>query len=170
MHALIVGEQGVGKSTLIARVRQGLSRTEAGLETVREAALAGDRGAPVYIYRVGEPRSRSDRNLAAYVRQGGREVFPRVFDRFAGFLEEDAPKGSLIVLDELGFLESASPRFCDAVLRVLDGPVPVIAAVKPADTPFLRAVRGHRNGRVFRIDRENRDALAETVLAFLREQ
>ena len=41
---------------------------------------------------------------------------------------------------------------------------PVLAAVKPKDTPFLRAVRGHENAELVFIDEQNRDALLEKLL------
>ena len=51
-----------------------------------------------------------------------------------------------------------------AVIRALDGDMPVLAAVKPKDTPFLRAVRGHENAELVFIDEQNRDALLEKLL------
>ncbi len=167
-HALIVGEQGVGKSTVIARVRRELSLPEAGIETVREEALAEARGKPVYIYRMGFPRTRSLENLAAFVGPGGRKSFPETFDRFADCLREDAQNCGLIVLDELGFLESDAAEFTRAVLDLLDGDVPILAAVKPKDTSFLTAVRRHPKAWAFHIDERNRDALPAQVLAFFR--
>ena len=38
------------------------------------------------------------------------------------------------------------------------------AAVKPKYTPFLRAVRGHKNAELVFIDEQNRDALFEKLL------
>jgi nucleoside-triphosphatase len=170
VHALIVGEQGVGKSTLIARVRKELGLREAGVETVREVSMTEERGAPVFLYRVGSPRTKGPDNLAAYVKPGGKTSFPQVFDRSAPLLKQDTGDAELIVLDELGFLEPQSPVFCRTVLDILDGNTPVIAAVKPMDTPFLCAVRSHQNARIFTIDETNRDALAGEVFAFLRQQ
>ena len=169
-HVLIVGEQGVGKSTVIARVRRALDLPEAGFETVREPETADERGTPVRIYRVGRPRIRTEENVVAFVGPGGRTAFPETFDRYAAFLREDTRNCGLIVLDELGFLEADAADFCRTVLALLDGDVPVLAAVKPKDTPFLSEVRNHPKGKRFHIDEGNRDALAEEVLAFLRLQ
>lgn len=55
-------------------------------------------------------------------------------------------------MDELGFLENDAKVFQSAVLCALDGDTPVLAAVKPKDTPFLRAVRGHENAELVFID------------------
>ncbi len=169
-HALIVGEQGVGKSTLIASVRRELAVPEAGIETVREAGLADERGAPIYIYRVGSLRRQGPENLVARVGNEGKTSYPEVFDRYAGYLKEDISHCSLIILDELGFLESDAAAFCGTVLDLLDGDIPVLAAVKPKDTPFLLAVRHHPKAEIFTIDESNRDVLAKQVLAFLRGQ
>ena len=50
MHALIVGDRGVGKSTLIRRVLQELNRQVFGFETKKEEALEDSlRGCPIYI-------------------------------------------------------------------------------------------------------------------------
>ena len=66
--------------------------------------------------------------------------------------------------------EAKSEAFCQAVLYLLDGKNPVIAAVKSKDIAFLNAVRAHPNVRCFFITSENRDALYEEVLEFMRLQ
>ena len=61
--------------------------------------------------------------------------------------------------------------FQQAVLEALDGPIPVLAAVKSLrNVPFLDRIRESRDSDLYRIDRENRDALAETLLREIRER
>ena len=75
------------------------------------------------------------------------------------------PEDDMIdLMDELGFLENDARVFQSTVLRALDSETPVLAAVKPKDTPFLRAVRGHENAELVFIDEQNRDALLEKLL------
>lgn len=45
------------------------------------------------------------------------------------------------VIDELGYLESSCPEFCDAVFRLFDKKQ-VIAVLRSQSTPFLDALRG----------------------------
>ena len=47
------------------------------------------------------------------------------------------------------------------MLAALVGSTPVLAAVKPKDTDFLRRVRQHPHGEVFYLTPENRDTLYE---------
>ena len=134
-HLLICGERGVGKSTLIRRLLEHSTREVGGFVTKR---------------------------LPCDSRSSIRH--PEVFDGLGAQLIESAPEGGIILMDELGFLENDAKVFQSAVLCALDGDMPVLAAVKPKDTPFLRAVRGHENAELVFIDEQNRDALLEKLL------
>ena len=171
MHALIVGDRGVGKSTLIHRVLAELNRPVFGFETKKEEQLEDPlRGCPIYIYDAGQPHVQTPENLIGYHKEAGAAAITAAFDRYAPRLLKIVPEGCVVELDEIGFLEAKSETFCRAVMRLLDGNAPVIAAVKNREIPFLEAVRSHKNARCFYITPENRDALYEEVLAFLRKQ
>ena len=171
MHALIVGERGVGKSTLIRRVLNELNRPVFGFETKKEEALEDPlRGCPIYIYDAGKPHSRTEENRIGYHREQDIASITLAFDRYSRKLLEPVPDDAVVELDEIGFLEAKSEAFCRAVLRLLDGGSPVIAAVKNREHPFLEAVRSHPNARCFLITEENRDTLYEEVLAFMKHQ
>ena len=169
-HALIVGAQGVGKSTLIKRVLRELMLPVTGYETKKEDSLADPAlGTPVYIYPAGTEHIQSPERLLGYRACKHPMTFTEAFDRFADKLNAGTDTG-IVVLDEIGFMESGAESFRAAILKKLDGDVPVIAAVKNVDTPFLCEVREHPKCRCFYIDEENRDALFPQVLAFLQKQ
>lgn len=171
MHTLIVGERGVGKSTLIRRVLAELECPVVGFETKKETSLATEeKGSPVYIYDAGRPHTHTEENLLGWCKNKRFDSRVEVFDRYAPKLRAPIPAGSIVLLDELGFMESQAEEFCAAVMELLDGDVPVIAAVKYKDTPFLQAVRSHPKAKCFWIDKENRDALYEEVLPFAKQQ
>ena len=169
-HVLIVGAQGVGKSTLIGKVLRELALPVSGYETKKEDGLSDPvLGTPVYIYPAGKEHVPSADRLLGYRACRNPVTYSEAFDRFADRLNEEEDSG-IVVLDEIGFMESCAERFRSAIMKKLDGDVPVIAAVKNVDTPFLCEVRAHPKCRCFFIDRENRDALCEQVLAFFREE
>ena len=171
MHALIVGDRGVGKSTLIRRVLKELNRPVFGFETKKEEALEDPlRGCPIYIYDAGKPHCQTAENFIGYHRETDFGTFTAAFDRYAPKLLEVVPADAVVELDEIGFLEANAENFCNSVLHLLDGRNPVIAAVKNREHPFLDAVRNHPNARCFYITAENRDALYEEVLAFMKQQ
>ena len=171
MHALIVGDRGVGKSTLIHRVLKELNRPVFGFETKKEEQLEDPiRGCPIYIYDAGKPHFQTTNNLIGYHKERDMPAIAAAFDRYAPRLLEPVPKKAVVELDEIGFLEAKSDDFCRAVLHLLDGDRPVIAAVKNREHPFLDAVRNHPKARCFYITAENRNALYEDVLTFIKLQ
>ena len=171
MHALIVGDRGVGKSTLIHRVLNELNRPVSGFETKKEEQLEDPlRGCPIYIYDAGQPHVQTPENLIGYHKERDIPAITAAFDRYAPRLLELVPKNAVVELDEIGFLEAKSDAFCQAVLHLLEGKNPVIAAVKNREHPFLDAVRSHPNARCFYITVENRDTLYEEVLIFMKQQ
>ena len=161
-HILIVGRNGVGKSTLIRALLEMIPTQVHGVITKKEAPQP-DGFCPVYIHAYGTPKQYGSENLVGLCRQGNSIAFPEAFDRFAA--SGVFPKGGVVVFDELGFLESGALRFTEAVLKTLDQTPLVIAAVRNKETPFLDAVRSHPRADVYRIDSENRDRLRETLLS-----
>lgn len=170
MHTLIVGARQVGKSTLIARVLREIGRPVFGFETKKEDALEDAQlGSPIYIYPAGEAHEQRADNLVGYCKDRRPLTNVEVFDRWAQRIA-CPPQGCMVLLDELGFMESSSEAFCSAVMALLDGDVPVIAAVKHNRTPFLDAVRSHKNCRCFHITPDNREECFAQALAFMRAQ
>lgn len=171
MHALIVGPRGVGKSTLIRRVLEELDRPVFGFETKKEEQLEDPlRGCPIYIYDAGKPHCRTAENFIGYHADTDPHVFTAAFDRYAPKLMAHVPEAAVVELDEIGFLEANSEAFCRAVLHLMDGDRPVIAAVKNRDIPFLNRIRAHPKAQCFSITPENRDPLYEEVLRFMKQQ
>ena len=171
MHALIVGANGTGKTTLIHRVLQTLLRPVSGFETVKEDVLAdGIHGSPIHIYEIGNPHHPSPENLVGYCRDKKAVPICDGFERFAGQFSPQIVSGSIIVMDEIGFLESQSPLFCQMILSLLDGSIPIIAAVRDKDRPFLNTVRSHPQAHCFFLTLENREAVFREVLEFMNSQ
>ena len=169
-HLLICGERGVGKSTLIRRLLEENRRPLAGFVTKRLRVADEEGFYPIYIYPAGQPeeeRRSVEETLVGTCDSRRSRPRPEVFDTL-GTAYLAAPEGSLIVMDELGFLENGAAAFQQAVLRALDGDTPVLAAVKPRDSAFLERVRSHPKAELVRIDPENREALYEVCLPWIR--
>jgi len=170
MHILLCGERGAGKSTLIARLTDALGVSAGGFLTKIEAAEA-DGFAPVYMHPVtAEIRRYEAENRVGYCDTHSQRRYPEVFDELGTALLESTKNAPLIVMDELGVMENDAAAFQTAVLKLLDGDVPVLAAVKSKGTPFLEAVRQHPGVRCFTVNAETRNALFEELLPLLRAE
>lgn len=163
-HILIVGSNGVGKSTLIRSLLAAIPAPVEGVLT-KKAAPGPDGFCPVCIRSYHAPEQFGEENRVGLCREGQSIAFPEVFDRFAETMQFS--RNGVIVFDELGFLESGAPLFTEAVLRTLDEAPIVIAAVRDKQTAFLNAVRAHPRADVYPIDPENRDRLREQLLSDL---
>ena len=139
-HLLICGERGVGKSTLIRRLLEHSTREVGGFVTKRLPVADENGFFPIYLYPTSQSegeRCNETANLVGTCDSRSSIRHPEVFDGLGAQLIKSAPSGGIILMDELGFLENDAKVFQSAVLCALDGDTPVLAAVKPKDTPCL---------------------------------
>ena len=170
MHTLVIGGHGINRAGFIDRLLAECSPcpTLYGYRSVKEAADETG-NAPIYLYPASGGRHRTQENLLGWCRNQQATANPEAFDRNA-FLIEDARPGGLLVMDEIGPMESRAPRFRAAVLTALGGNVPILASVRDIDIPFLEAVRGHPNARCFHLTGDNAGELFPLVLEHRRVQ
>lgn len=184
-HVFLSGEVQVGKSTAIGRALELLGRpVVGGFRTVSlpcpelpQAEFA------VYIlpgrapYR--EPLTADalagfplDRDHLVAIRWGGAHTaFPDAFNSGGlPLLTADPPGARMLLMDEIGFFESQVPQFGAAILRRLDGDLPVLGVVRNKRTSLLEQVRRHPRVRLLDIDRDNRDDVPRRIAELLAPQ
>ena len=170
-HILICGERGVGKSTLIEKLLEASSRPRYGFVTKMRPA-GPDGFHPIYIHPAGQAvaeREYTEANCIGACDSRTHRPDLDAFNTLGVRYIEEAKADGIILMDELGFLEAKADKFTAAVLAVLAGDVPVLAAVKSrTDIPFLNAVRAAPRAEVFYITPENRDELYERLLPVIR--
>lgn len=158
MKILLCGDINSGKTTLIQRLAADMDAAPRGYITVRMPAVDGV--SKVYLYDIADPPEHvEDAAVIMAISDTGTEKHPELLDTLGVRYLTDIPAGSVVVLDEIGSLETASPEFQKAVMRVLSGDYTVLASVKAANTAFLRTVRRHPDCELYIITPDNRDAL-----------
>ena len=166
-HMIICGSRGVGKTTLIRKLVEGTDLPVSGFIT-KKSEPDEDGTCGIYIYPVSENSrlcQKSEQNLVGKCNNRRMlEVHPETFDSIGCSYLSKIDERGIIIMDELGFMESEALAFQNRVLELLDGGTLVIAAVKDKDFPFLNRIRSHLKCDVYYINEENRDQLFETVL------
>ena len=170
LHTLLIGPSSGGRHIWMDRLLAGLSPSLPlwGYRSPKEPPDPSGRS-PIRLYPVGRSVEQSGPILLGWCKSRQSTSIPEAFERCAGLIRAAGP-GGLLLLDELGPMESRSPRFCQAVLDALDGALPILAWVRDLDTPFLSAVRGHPKARCFFPPPAYDPALFGTLSAFLAEQ
>lgn len=163
MKILICGDVQVGKSTLIKKLTADMGRVPRGYITKRIPAPEGETSF-VYLYDIANPPEHiEDSAIIKAIAPDGATDYPEVMDTLAVEYLDGIPEGELVILDELGTLESKSPLFQKAVMEILGGNYDVLASVKAQNTDFLRAVRSHPDCELFIITPKNRDELYDQL-------
>jgi len=72
------------------------------------------------------------------------------------------------VVDEIGKMECMSPVFVEAVVRILDGPVPVLATIAAKGGGFITQVKARPDVEIVTVTAANRDRLPDELASRFR--
>ena len=149
-NVVVLGHGGSGKTTLLERLlKEGMfpGGEQAG---IRSFAMRNEDGTPSQI--ILEDRSDGQRQAIAegFVPGRGPKVKAEVLDHFGVQAIEHAKSasGCWAVIDEVGFLENASPAYYRALLSLFDQKR-VAAVLRKKDTALIGAIRSRTDAVCF---------------------
>ena len=169
MHIFLTGDVQVGKSTVINKVLDLLNVPYKGFKTYG-AEYKKDGSSVVYI---SPAENLEDKTIVAYRGGAGHtkmEVNKDAFEVKGVKILKDSLNSdcNLILMDEIGFMESHFEGFKDAIRDVLNSDKNILGVVRNKDTDFLNEVRNHVSVKVVVVNMDNRDDLPETLVDMLR--
>lgn len=158
MHVFLTGAVQVGKSTAISRFLAGRTVEPGGFQTlwtpqgVLELRLL-ETGEVFQAARRGEGRVTAD---------------PAAFDAAGRRLLELGCRRSLLLMDELGFLERDAAVFRRAVETLWDGGAAVLGVLRDRpDNVFRGLLEGRADTVILPVTEENRDGIPGQIAALL---
>ena len=123
-HILLCGRRRSGKSAMIRRLLENVRGPVFGYETITMGTRP-DGYHEIYLYPYGvEHPERQESNHVADCNTRDRVIHTEVFDTL-GVACIRARKAGILVMDEIGFMESEAEAFCHAILEKLDGDLPI---------------------------------------------
>ena len=170
-NVFLTGTIGSGKSTALNAALSLLApRRLGGFRTVKSATDIPGAVGVVYIVPADGPALLDEDHRIGIRWGGGRFTpFPDSFENGGcAILAAAPPDADLIIMDELGVMEQEARNFCDAVLGLLDGTVPVLGVIKPQPSPLLDAIRNHHKSRVLEVTEFNRNDMPVRIAGLLR--
>jgi len=164
MHLFVTGPKGIGKTTLIRKVLQHMSRERVAGFCTHEIepnyphfdSLEGNRRRGLGLLsqlRVQDAKRGSQDSI------GSAEVLATLNDE----LKRAARGVDLILIDEIGKREVQNPLFREALTRFLEGPVSVWATVNASCRDFLKEME-ERQTTIVRLTRQCRDRFVESLI------
>ena len=169
-HILICGKRNSGKTELFERLLAACRMPVYGFSTgIRNTRPDGYH--EIYMFPAGQTDGPcTENNHIGDCNMQERTVHLEVFNTLGLKLLEANPDG-IVAMDELGFMESRAPAFCERVLELLDGEIPILATVKAGgpEMGFLDRVHHHPNARMVRVTRDNVELLYAELLPVIEQ-
>ncbi len=161
-NIFLTGAPSSGKTTVIKRVIEALSRPARGFYTEEERVAGRRVGFLMRTLDGGEGYLAHERiQSPCAVRRYG--VSLENIDSLA--VPSIEPSGDIIIiLDEIGMMECFSERFREAAIRTLESENIVIGTITLGGSDFIREIKKRDDITITEVTRENRDRLPEMIL------
>ena len=154
-HIFLTGEKQIGKSTLLKKILDKYTGDTGGFFTLRTNEFLKD-GYSVHMFGLDEDVIPTENNLL-FVCGKTDEHMSESFDRLGCETLSKCADSSLIIMDELGPHEANAELFHKAVLRLLDGNVPILGVLQAPAESFWPDIVRHPSVQVIGISEHNRD-------------
>ncbi|MEG1720734.1 MAG: nucleoside-triphosphatase [Pseudoflavonifractor sp.] len=161
----LTGDLHCGKSTVVDKVLALSGRRVGGFRT----AFGPDRALPnrqLYLYPAGGTALTDAAHVVAQYAEDRPLPRPEVFDGLGvACLTEGRPQ--LLIMDECGRLERDAPLVQAAILKALDGEIPVLGVLRQGFPGWTKQIAAHPKVRVIEVTAANRDELPAWLVAQL---
>jgi nucleoside-triphosphatase len=165
-NILVTGRPGSGKTTLVIKLADRFSKRGFKVggfitEEIRENShrvgfqvreLGGDTGILAHIAYKGKQR----------VGKYGVDV--EAFERIAlRALQDGKKEADLLIIDEIGRMESFSRAFLSALPELLDAPRPLLATAPAGNDAFLSGILSREDVSLHSLNQANRTSILEVI-------
>jgi len=170
MHIFLQGRRGVGKSTVIRKTLEILDE-DSPLALGGFFSRHGGKADPVvYMRPAGRSHAGEEFRVAGWDDvKAGMLSDVDAFDRGGVLLLRKCAGVDLIIMDELGYLESGATLFKQAVFDALAGDIPVFGVLRLGDVPWHTTIKSNPLVRLYDVDETNRDELPEELALCIKQ-
>jgi nucleoside-triphosphatase THEP1 len=162
---LLTGRPGCGKTTLIQRVVKNLALPAGGFYT-KEIRKRGVRVGFKLITLGGKEAVFADVNFKTSERVGKYGLdLAKLETVGVPAIHEAVSAQQLVVIDEIGPMEIRSAIFRDAVSKIFETRVPILATITARPFPFTDAIKNRPDVRVVDVRPNTREQLVSSLSA-----
>ena len=171
MHIFLQGPRGIGKSTVILRTLDILASGNPLILGGFFTWNGGKTDPHVYMRPARSGRENEICRLASYdAAKGGLISNISAFDVDGARLLMESKDADLIIMDELGFLESGAEAFKQAVLDTLNGSTPILGVLRLGGVPWHEEIKRSLSVTIFEVDEKTRETLPQELALSLKNK
>ena len=166
---LITGLPGVGKTTLVKKIFEGLKHLHPAGFYTEEIREEGQRKGFELISLDGKRGLLSHIHIKSPHRVGKYKVDIEAFENLLDEIPFFSPSTHLIVIDEIGKMECLSDRFKNLLKKIFNSGKLVIATIALKGGGLIGEVKERRDIKLFEMTSQNRDTLLLEILKRLEK-
>lgn len=161
----LTGEKSAGKSWVIQQLAEAFPENLQGFRSWKHPKDRPD----ALVFFSGMPCTQTPSIIARIKNNQLAASYPEIFDTVGvPALRQVTPQSSgLVLMDEIGFLESSSLLFQQEILRILSLPVAVAGVLRQSSTPFLDMLFADKRLTILTVTPENRQEILDYCLDLL---
>jgi len=164
-HILLTGIPGIGKSTIIKKVIASFTGPMKGTYA-EEENINNERVGFILHTLEGQSAYLAHQNMASEYRVGKYGVNVDAIESLV--VPAISPlNDSVIVIDEIGFMQSHAPHFLNAVTAALDHAPCVLGTIPIENTDRILKIKQRPDVQLIEVTSENRNSLSEIILEHL---
>jgi nucleoside-triphosphatase len=91
-----------------------------------------------------------------------------VLDRFAATLRDPSDRSAIYLVDEIGKMECLSGAFVQAVRRLVERDLPLVATVAQRGSGFIDEVKRRHDAEVWTVTKATRETLPDRIVAWIK--
>ena len=165
MHVFLQGLRNIGKSTVILKTIDLLIARRSLLVGGFFTWNGGKGDLNVYIRPAASSPQEDIYRLASWNAEESRLVCDiRVFEETGVRILKQSKGADLIIMDELGYLESNSPMFKQTVMDTISGDIPILGVLRLGDIPWQNDIKRNPKVTLYSVNEENRETLPQVIL------
>jgi nucleoside-triphosphatase len=168
-NLLITGIPGVGKTTLIKKLSEGLKDFHPIGFYTAEIREEGERKGFELISLDGKKGLLSHKDIRSPYKVGRYKVDVKGFEDFLDSISFLNSSNRLIIIDEIGKMECFSDRFKKLLKEIIDSEKWVIATIALKGSGLIAEAKERKDVKLFEITKKNRDSLLKEISDFVSQ-
>lgn len=163
---VVMAAKHIGKTTLVNMVLTNTKMKTSGYYTKMFKDKNNDNNHlyPVFIAPIGKEAIIDDEHCVSPIVDGIRRINIDAFEKYGVEYLNCNEKDTLIVMDEVGFLEWKAEKFKNKIFDVLKSENPVLITVKERDNiDYINKIKDYPGVKFYHMTLENRDSVFQEI-------